>query len=107
MSNVALAYIDNSALRRYSFIFSIHSNGSSTDPPQNPFTNTFVSSDSSRLEHSHGVFIAVFSRNHWIMGSRVPVPPLDMWVAMASVLCNPIFAPSGVSMGSMNPHCEL
>ena len=46
----------------------------------------------------------VFARNHLIIGSDEN--PLVTIVLIAICLCNPILPPSGVSTGSIYPHCE-
>ena len=92
-------------LRRNNFIFCTASTGSYTAPAQYPFTKTFVNDANKFGVHSSNNFILTFSRNHLIMSSREY--PWLIYVVMAKCLCKPMFPPSGVSIGSKNPHCVL
>ena len=78
------------------------SNGSSIIPIQLPFTNTFVLFANCCDEHSNIKRNGVFMRIHFIM--ERPDVSFVIYVLIDKCLCKPILPPSGVSIGSINPH---
>ena len=103
MSKVTLTSMDNSEFLRYNLIFSTHSIGSKIHPAQYPLTITLVIDPNILGLHSSTNFMDIFSRNQSIRGRR-DVAPFEIRAVIASDLCNPILPPSGVSIGSINPH---
>ena len=89
----------------YVFICIFTSSGFDNTPTHAPFINTFVALNKYFLGHSSNSFMPIISRIHFIIGC--PENPVVMWHISVMFLCNPQFAPSGVSTGSIIPHCEL
>ena len=91
--------INEFLLRNKSSFFNF--SGSSMQPIQAPFKNTFVNSfvllgfNSSKNKRP-----SFFSRGMYIFGSALVV----IWAPIAIFLCKPILPPSGVSTGSTIPH---
>ena len=97
-------YIGIIPLRLYILIKLISSIGLSIIPIQLPFTNIFELLPNWSEEHSNKLRIGVFTLSHLI--KLRPDDPLVIWVLIAICLCRPIFPPSGVSTGSINPHWD-
>ena len=78
--------------------------GSVTTPTHAPFTKTLVVLARYAKPHSFRIRISALECSHSIIG--LPEHRLVIFAKMAICLCNPILAPSGVSTGSIIPHCE-
>ena len=95
-------------LRRYFLRMSTASFGLSTIPIHLPFTKTFVLPPTCRGNKSPSflilIFLFLFVCNHSIILSA-EVPDV-MEAAIDMCLCSPTFPPSGVSSGSIIPHCD-
>ena len=79
--------------------------GLSKTPIQLPFIKTFVELERDVGEHSVNNLSDVLALIHLIIGKDEN--PLVIEVLIDKCLCNPILPPSGVSTGSINPHCVL
>ena len=79
-----------------------NSSGLSITPIQDPFTNIFDVLPKYSGLHSNTNSIEVCALNHLIIGKTDE--PIVICVLIAKCLCNPIFPPSGVSIGSIKPH---
>ena len=90
--------------RRASFISCMTFIGSCTMPIHRPLTKTLHSRASSCGVRSCNVIIYVFLLNQLKTDSTAE--PGVILAAIAKCLCKPAWAPSGVSTGSMIPHCE-
>ena len=99
-----LVYTGISPFRRNNFNNFIVSIGLSTTPIHDPFTNTFVTAPKYSGLHSCNSRNDVLARNHFIKGFADV--PLVISVLIDMCLCKPIFPPSGVSTGSIYPHCD-
>ena len=80
----------------------IISSGLIIEPTHEPFTNTFVVCAKYFGLHSCNNNISYLFLNKFIIG--IPEHPLVIFAVIDKCLCVPIFAPSGVSIGSIIPH---
>ena len=87
------------------FKFSTISIELSITPIHIPLTKNLLHEYKYSGEHSINNFIGRFVLNHSI--NREEERFVDTAAVIAKCLCNPMLAPSGVSNGSINPHCEL
>ena len=78
--------------------------GESITPIQFPLTNILELLSNCSGEHSNKMRIGVLILNHFIIG--FPEEPLVINALIDICLCKPILPPSGVSIGSIYPHCE-
>ena len=73
-------------------------------PIHAPLTKTLELFDICCGSHSNNNLKGWLARIHFIIG--FDDDPLVTYAVIERCLCNPIFPPSGVSMGSIRPHCE-
>ena len=79
--------------------------GLSNTPTQLPFTNTLVAFARALEEHSVNNLSDVLALIHLIIG--YDENPFVIAVLIDICLCKPMLPPSGVSTGSIKPHCVL
>ena len=82
----------------------IRSSGSSDIPIHEPLTNSLVFFEIKLVVVSDINFILQLLRNHLIIGADDTA--VVILVDIARCLCKPTLPPSGVSTGSIYPHCE-
>ena len=104
ISKHTLLYRGIKPVRLKSLILLTTGIASFTLPAQYPLTKTFVKTDNISGVQFSSICNSTFSFNQFTIKSRDTC--LVTYVKIESCLCNPIFPPSGVSIGSSNPHCD-